>query len=101
MSWTQTYTHTVLIGIDRLGAALIFNQPDITISSLCWIELFGSQKQRDLLKLAEWQHTLLRVIGERLLERFWPGHCTRARQGDIITSSHTWDLLMESNGNPR
>ena len=92
MSWDRTYTHTVLLGIDRLGAAIIYNEPDITISSLCWIVRFGSDAQRNQLKLYGWQSASLRAIGAGL-EYFWPGHCARARTGDIQTSARSRSLL--------
>ena len=92
MSWDKTYSHTVLLGVDRLGAAVVFNEPDITISSLCWIVRSGSPGQNDQLKLYDWQRGTLRAIGAAL-EFFWPGHCARARTGDIQTSSRARSLL--------
>lgn len=111
MSWDRTYTHTIALGVDRLGAALIFNEPDITISSLCWVVRASDQLPKLLaagltptvpvqgaprtlakLKLSRWQLALLRAIGNGL-EHFWPGHCERARQGDVTTSARTLDFL--------
>lgn len=92
MSWSNTYTHTIALAIDRFGAALIFNEPDITISSLCWVVRRGSKMQQDALKLAPWQRKLLQLIGNGL-EHFWPGHCARARGGDLATSSRARSLL--------
>lgn len=39
MSWSNTYTHTVIITVDVLGASLFWNRSDLTISSLCGLEL--------------------------------------------------------------
>lgn len=92
MSWDRTYSHTVLLGVDRLGAALIYNEPDITISSLCWIVRSGSDSQRAALKLYHWQLRSLQLIGDGL-EHFWPGHCARARNGDLQTTQRSRQLL--------
>lgn len=92
MSWDKTYSHTVALGVDRLGAAVIYNEPDITISSLCWIVRSGTDQQRAALKLYRWQLLSLRGIGNGL-EYFWPGHCARARTGDIQTSARARALL--------
>jgi hypothetical protein len=92
MSWERTYSHTALLGIDRLGAALVFNEPDITISSLCWVVRNGNSEELGALKLYSWQLCALRGIGNTL-EHFWPGHCTRARDGDIQASTRARTLL--------
>lgn len=102
MSWEQSYSHTVAIGLDRFGAALIFNEPDITISSLCWFVLMAHDSSRwslylegdnklnlqklardglATLKLSGWQEVVLYRIG-CTLEHFWPGHCRQAIAGD-------------------
>lgn len=91
MSWEKTYSHTVALGLDRLGAALIFNEPDITISSLCWVVRTPSAAVIPL-KLSGWQYRLLLWIGDRL-EQFWPGHCADARGGDLDTSARSRLLL--------
>lgn len=99
MSWDKTYSHTVLLALDRLGAALIFNEPDITISSLCWI-VRNATKYRiaevalPKLKLAVWQKFALVWIGNGL-EYFWPGHCEAARQGDLQTGANARSLLSD------
>ena len=92
MSWDKTYSHTVAFGFDRLGAAVLFNQPDITISSLCWVVREGSVVMVERLKASPWQLWLLWRIGN-FLERFWPGHCDAARQGDLDTSHRSQVLL--------
>lgn len=107
MSWSQTYTYTLALAIDRFGAAVLFNEPDITISSLCWIVVtaerhaawpippdqkvaFAALRQ---LTLATWQYRFLRAIGNQFLERFWPGHCARARLTDLATTVRSRGLL--------
>lgn len=91
MSWDQTYSHTVALAVDRFAAAIIFNEPDITISSLCWFVL-NPAKPIQKLKLSGWQFRLLNWIGSRL-EQLFPGHCAAARQGDLYTSARARDLL--------
>lgn len=107
MSWNQTYTHTLALGADRFAAAVVFNQPDITVSSLCWIVMTAEsplppngdialhQAVTDAyldLKLYIWQLHALRWIGKEL-ERTFPGHCEAARQGDLDTSARARALL--------
>lgn len=110
MSWDKTYSHTLLVGLDRLGAAVLFNEPDITISSLCWIVLKASDPRYvDMgprvpvadaiaslvkLRLYKWQLRLLWNIGHAL-ERFFPGHCAAAREGDLDTSERSRVLLCK------
>jgi hypothetical protein len=97
MSWDNTYTHTLALAIDRFFAAMIFNEPDITISSLCWVVLNAGNdpiaaKAIALLKLYAWQKWLLLRIGG-FLEYFWKGHCANARLGDISTGNRAVSLL--------
>lgn len=99
MSWDQTYSHTVALAIDRLGAALLFNEPDITISSLAWIvrnagALKIAEEALPRLKLAAWQRFALEQIGNGL-EHFWPGHLDAARWGDLQTGQRARDLLSD------
>lgn len=91
MSWDKTYTHTLALALDRAAAAVIFNEPDITISSLCWIALNKAPGLDDL-KLYQWQYEALVRIGGGL-EYFWPGHCAEAVQGDLGTSVRSQLLL--------
>ncbi|MDE2106209.1 MAG: hypothetical protein KGL39_53815, partial [Patescibacteria group bacterium] len=83
-----TYLHTVAVALDDLGASLLFNLDDTTISALC-----GVQRRADAgdarasgalatLHLRPWQHAFLRVVG-RLLEWIKPGHCERAIAADL------------------
>lgn len=92
MSWDKTYSHTLALALDRAAAAVIFNEPDITISSLAWMVRSGSDAQRASLKLHGWQRSCLRFVGSAL-EYFWPGHLDAARLGDIQTSQRAAALL--------
>lgn len=99
MSWDQSYSHTVVLAVDRLGAAVIYNQPDITISSLCWIVRNGTKLKiaedaLPVLRLAPWQKFSLVWIGNGL-EYFWPGHCEAARKGDLQTGARARRLLSD------
>ena len=88
MSFQNTYLHTILVAIDDLGASLLFNLDDTTISSLCGVQRRSdagdSQATSALatLGIKPWQHGFLRVVG-RLLEWIRPGHCERAISADI------------------
>jgi hypothetical protein len=92
MSWDHTYSHTVALAVDRFGAAIIYNEPDITISSLCWIVRTNAPTLASL-KLSPWQLKSLVYIGNGL-ERFFPGHCAAARLGDLETSARSRTLLV-------
>lgn len=95
MSWDKTYTHTLALAFDRNAAAIVFNEPDITVSSLCWIVRNGSTQMVQALELYGWQDELLIVIGAGL-EYFWPGHCASARAGDLQASARSRQLLGAS-----
>lgn len=93
MSWNKTYSHTLALAVDRFGAALLFNQPDITISSLCWlVRTYPATKVLERITLHTWQFALLTGIGAGL-ERFWPGHCARARDSDRTVSLEVQGIL--------
>jgi hypothetical protein len=92
MTWDQTYSHTLLLAIARAAAAVVFNEPDITVSGLCWIVHFGTSEEVAALKLYNWQHGLLVEIGGGL-EHFFPGHLAATRQGDIDASARSRKLL--------
>ena len=88
MSFSQTWIHTVLVAIDDLGASVLFDLDDTTISALC-----GVQRRSDAgdsqatgalatLGLRRWQQAFLRAVG-RLLEWIKPGHCERAIAADL------------------
>lgn len=82
MSWSQTYSYTALLALDRFGAAVIFGQPDISISSLCWVYCQGASSQRSAFKLADWQISILQFLGP-LLNRIQTNHMQLARMTDI------------------
>lgn len=92
MSWDKTYSHTLLLAIDRAAAAVVFNEPDITVSSLCWIVHAGTYDQVAALKLYNWQHCLLLDIGDGL-EYFFPGHLVAARKSDGEVCARSRALL--------
>ena len=101
MSFQRSYVHTVLVAIDQLGAALLFNRDDTTISSLCGLTRRmdrGDKAARNLiylrLALRDWQIGFLRTTG-RALERFWPGHCEAAIKADIQRGQRVLAILAE------
>lgn len=90
----STYFHNQLVELDRAFAALVFNRPDVTISSLCWLVRTHTVAQvRARIPLHTWQLYLLAAIGT-VLEDFWPGHCFAARNADIARASLTEQTLL-------
>ena len=98
MSFERTYAHTLLIALDDLGAAILFNRDDLCVSSLC-----GLQRRADSgdvpalaavlsLGLRPWQASLLRRIGAGL-EWLSPGHCEASIAGDIERGDAMRSLL--------
>lgn len=80
---------TQLLALDRAGAALLFNRPDVTISSLCGLFRDLSKTLPDFNVL---QLLFLHVVGAAL-EKIQPGHCANAIQTDIATAESTLALL--------
>lgn len=97
MSWSRTYTHTLAIAVDQLGAAVIFNRPDLTISTLCWVVMSGDAQP---LKLALWQIWSLRCLGP-ILNRIQANHCAQAREGDMERAQSTLLLLSPAQPAPK
>jgi len=101
MAWGGTYSYRVLIGLDRLGAALLFNRNDITISTLCGlVQLADSarpeRKSAFRLVLSFGLHPvqlwLLRQLSYAL-DKIQPNHCQLAIQGDRATAQSIIDML--------
>jgi len=99
MSWGRTYSHSLAIGLDMFGAVVVFNRPDLTISSLCRIVQLADATREDFptrlasLKLSAWQVKLLRWLAKRL-DGLQTDHCEGARQGDIERAQSTRDFLF-------
>lgn len=95
---TYPYWIVLLLALDRFGAAIVFNRPDITISTLCWIVLYATQgdpiavEALTILNLYGWQHWILKQIASGL-EWMFPGHCIQSRATDLETSQSTINLL--------
>lgn len=103
----HTYLMTLLLALDRFGAAVLFNMTDCCISSLCWVMLVTAHRlpdstlaevsrahaALDSLKPYRWQEEMLLVIG-RCLEWKWPGHCKASANADILTSMRTISYLQ-------
>lgn len=102
----HTYLMTLLIGLDRFGAVILFNMTDCCISSLCWVMLAYSRripasssegelaaKTLAVLKPYRWQEEMLLVIG-RGLEWLSPGHCVASARADILTAMRTITYLQ-------
>jgi hypothetical protein len=89
MSWDRTYSHTVLIAIDQFAAAIIFNRPDLTVSTMCWMVMTGNDAG---LKLSPWQRWILVKLGP-LLNKVQTNHCKAARDGDYARAESTLAML--------
>ena len=87
--WSRTYSHTLLIALDDFGAAIIFNRPDLTISTLCYLVVNGKDAS---LKLWRWQTAVLKWLGP-WLDRIQKDHMALAREGDSERAQSTIDLL--------
>ncbi len=98
MTWSKTYSHNVLIALDCLGAALLFNRNDVTISTLCRIVQLSDAKaahaawQLSALGLRPCQVTFLRWLGP-FLDDLQKNHCAEALQGDVQRANSIKSLL--------
>ena len=100
MSFQRTYLHTLAVAVDDLGAAVLFNRDDVTISSLCGLyrrSTAGDPRAAAVLAvmgLKGWQTGFLRLVGDGL-ERILPGHCERAIGADILRGQAMVALLED------
>jgi hypothetical protein len=106
VSWSGTFSHTVLYAVDVLFGTLFWSVPDITISALCDVvaladaqvagpapgDLHDWPARLGSLKLWGWQIGLLRFIGP-WLNRIQTDHMELARQADIERARRILDLL--------
>lgn len=101
MAWGGTYSYRVLVGLDRLGAALLFNRDDITISTLCGLVQLADgarpdRKRAFRLVLSFGLHPVqlwaLRQLSW-VLDRIQPCHCQRAIDGDVRTAKSVVAML--------
>lgn len=81
MSWSGTYTHTLAIAADMGTASIFWNREDVTVSSLCGLELRKPA--------GNW---FLRALG-RLLNRVQANHCELAIAADRARAQSTIALL--------
>lgn len=75
MSWDNTYTHNLAVAVDFFSASLFWNRADVTVSSLCGLQLRrraqGEGFQAGLVALGDF------------LEWINPGHCEAAIKADF------------------
>ncbi len=120
------YWLTLLLALDRVGAAVFFNRADLTISTLCWMALLVKDPRRPSWSYADgtnldhaaldpgeqdtliacrmvvqvnpyrWQFWALVGIGHAL-EFLSPRHCARARKDDLVMLDATRALLTGKN----
>lgn len=91
------YFQTVMIGLDQLGAAILFNRNDFTISSLCGIVRNAKVRPGGIeaLKLSPWQRTVLEKLGVALNWVTRKNHCQDAIISDLARSTSTSILLKD------
>lgn len=87
----MTYLKAVALGLDDLGAAILLNRNDLSISAACGLVRKSSAQG---LTLHTWQTIFLKGVGTAL-DFFWPGHCEGAIGGDINRANSTIALLKE------
>jgi hypothetical protein len=78
----KLYVYKFLIYLDRFVGACIFRESNITISAQCGLELRKPAP-------AWWA----RWLGDKFLNRFWPGHCEIAIRYDAYFAQRTIDYL--------
>jgi hypothetical protein len=94
MSFDNTYVHNVLIGLDQLGAALLFSRNDLTISTMCDMVMKGDDAP---LKLSGWQRAFLKWLGP-VLNKIQTNHCAGARDGDRDRATSTLKAIGQNGG---
>jgi len=82
MNTENLYAYKFLIALDRFAGALLFRDPNTTISSECGLELRMTDP-------AWWAI----LIGKWFLNRFWPNHCERAIRYDAYIAWCTVNAL--------
>ena len=75
----MTYLQVLLLAIDRFGAAVIYQQLNLTISAMTWMVETG---RAGPLKLWKWQAVSLTYIGP-WLDKIQPSHREMARANDL------------------
>jgi hypothetical protein len=86
MSWSDTYSHEFLLALDLWAAAVFFNRPGITISSMSG--LVRDRKDAPL-ELHGWQIAFLLWLAPRLSKR----HTDAARAADMARARFVEELL--------
>lgn len=100
MAWDRTYSHNMLLALDMWGAAVFWNRPDITISSMCGLVMLADQHAEwrpnvEGLKLYRWQIAVLRFLGP-ILNRIQANHCQLAIYADIQRAQQLMSTLTLS-----
>lgn len=86
MSWDKTYSFTLAIAADVLTASILWNRRDVTVSSLCGLQLRRIANQEGGI----W---ILVQLG-RLLNKIQANHCELAIQGDLAEARETIQFLQ-------
>lgn len=85
MSWSNTYSHTLAIGVDMLTASIFWNDTDVCVSSLCGLQL----RRVIALQGSNW---FLVQLGH-LLNWIQADHCELSIAADIARANATLALL--------
>ena len=82
MNTENLYAYKFLVAMDRFFGAVLFRDPNTTISTECGLELRKPAP-------AWWA----RLIGRQFLIRFWPNHCEIAIRYDAYIAWKTVNAL--------
>lgn len=82
MSWSGTWTHTLAVAADIFTASIIWNHEDVTVSSLCGLELRAGPKG---------DPTMQRL--GRFLNRLQANHCELSIAADRARAQSALKLL--------
>jgi hypothetical protein len=86
MSWSGTYSHEFLLALDLWAAAVLFNRPGITISTMSGLVRDGRDRP---LALHEWQRAFLRWLEPRLSR----AHVEKAKAADIARAKLALEIM--------
>lgn len=89
MSWDGTYSHNFLLALDMWAAMVVFNRPDLTVSTMCWMVASGNDQS---LKLWKWQRAILVWLGPKL-DKIQAHHCEGAAFADYDRAQATMNAL--------
>lgn len=81
MSWSQTYSYTLAIGVDILTASIFWKTQGVTVSSLCGLALRRGETRTFLARLG------------KILNKINANHCENAIASDLARQATAVALL--------